>query len=243
MGVPVIACTCEVCTSLDFRDKRLRTSIMVRDEHTCIVIDTGPDFRQQALTNRINHLDAVLFTHEHKDHTAGLDDVRAYNYFQEEDMPVYASNNVIDVLKREYEYCFAEHKYPGVPLLDIHSINLEPFHIGTLQITPIQVLHLHLPVLGFRFGDFTYITDANFISPDEIEKIKGSKIVVLNALRKEKHISHFNLEEAIALAQELGAEKTYFTHLSHQMGLHREIEKALPQGIHLAYDTLQLTLS
>lgn len=243
MGVPVIACPCEVCTSLDFRDKRLRTSIMVRDEHTCIVIDTGPDFRQQALTNRITHLDAVLFTHEHKDHTAGLDDVRAYNFFQDQDMPVFASENVIAVLKREYEYCFTEHKYPGVPLLEIHPIYHEPFHIGTLQITPIQVLHLHLPVLGFRFGDFTYITDANFISPEEKEKIKGSKIVVLNALRKEKHISHFNLEEAIALAQELGAEKTYFTHLSHQMGLHREIEKALPQGIHLAYDGLQLSLS
>lgn len=241
-GVPVIGCTCQVCQSLDFRDKRLRTSLHLQVAGKSLVFDTGPDFRQQMLRQRIHQLDAVIFTHEHKDHTAGLDDVRAYNFRQKKDMPIYGHPRVINQLKQEFAYAFADHRYPGVPLLEVHEIGNDPFQIDGTTLLPIEVLHYQLPVLGFRIGDFTYITDANSIADTEKEKIKGSQVLVLNALQQQAHISHFNLQEAIALAEELGAAQTYFTHISHRMGLHQEINPQLPPGISLAYDGLSLTL-
>jgi phosphoribosyl 1,2-cyclic phosphate phosphodiesterase len=239
-GIPMIACGCAVCTSPDKKDKRLRSSIMVESQKTRIVIDTTPDFRYQMLRENVKHLDAVLFTHPHKDHIAGLDDVRAFNFFQEQAMQVYANQMTIDALMREFAYAFADKKYPGVPSLDLNTIVLDTFTIGDIEITPIEVWHMKMPVFGFRFGDFTYITDANRIEKDEKEKIKGSKVLVVNALRKEKHISHYNLDEAIDLALETKVAEAYFTHISHQLGKHEETEKRLPQGIHLAYDGLKL---
>jgi phosphoribosyl 1,2-cyclic phosphate phosphodiesterase len=241
-GVPVIACDCEVCQSVDFHDKRLRSSVHIEVDGLSLVIDTGPDFRQQMLRERIKRLDAVIFTHEHKDHTAGLDDIRSFNFLQQMDMPVYASTEVITQLKREFSYIFADHKYPGVPLVDVKLLDGKPFTIGQTAITPINVMHFKLPVFGFRIGDFTYITDANYISDEEKEKIKGSKVLVLNALQKAPHISHFTLDEAIALAQELKADQTYFTHISHKLGTHRDVSAQLPENIYLAYDGQQLTL-
>ncbi len=241
-GVPVIGCECEVCSSVDFQDKRLRSSIHVEIDGLSLVVDTGPDFRQQMLQNRITHLDAVLFTHAHKDHTAGMDDIRSFNFRQKMDMPVYAEQPVLDQLKREFAYVFAEHKYPGVPRVQTMPITTESFQIGNTVINPIRVMHHQLPVLGFRFGDFTYITDANFIDEDEKDLIKGSKVVVLNALQKESHISHFTFEEAVELSKELGAEKTYFTHISHKLGLHRNINEELPDNIELAWDGLSVEL-
>jgi phosphoribosyl 1,2-cyclic phosphate phosphodiesterase len=239
-GIPMIACGCVVCTSPDKKDKRLRTSIMVESEKTRIVIDTTPDFRYQMLRENVKHLDAVLFTHPHKDHIAGLDDVRAFNFFQGQPMQVYANQMTIDALMQEFAYAFADKKYPGVPSLDLNTIVLDTFTVGDIEITPIEVWHMKMPVFGFRFGDFTYITDANRIEKDEKEKIKGSKVLVVNALRKEKHISHYNLDEAIDLALESKVPEAYFTHISHQLGKHEETEKRLPQGIHLAYDGLKL---
>jgi phosphoribosyl 1,2-cyclic phosphate phosphodiesterase len=241
-GVPVIACGCEVCQSLDFRDKRLRVSIHIEIDGKSFVIDTGPDFRQQMLRERIKNLDAVIFTHEHKDHTAGLDDVRAYNFFQKKDMPVYARKQVLEQIQQEFAYAFTAIKYPGIPQIDLHEIENQPFEIAGVNFTPVEVMHLHLPVFGFRIKDFTYITDVNFISDEELEKVKGSKIVVIGALRKEKHLSHFSLSEAIEVLEKIAPEQAYITHISHQMGLHREVEMELPPFIHLAYDGLVLKL-
>lgn len=241
-GVPVIGCDCEVCISTDKHDKRLRTSIMVEAQGKVIVIDTGPDFRYQMLRAGVKHLDAVVFTHEHKDHTAGLDDIRAFNYLQQEPMDVYAVPRVQASLQKEFSYIFAEYKYPGIPKLNLHTIGNEPFYVGPVKFTPIEVLHYKLPVLGFRIHDFTYITDAKTIAESEIEKIKGSKVLVINALQKEPHISHFTFDEAIAFAQRIGAETTYFTHISHRLGKHVEVSLQLPQGIQLAYDGLKLDL-
>lgn len=242
-GVPVIACKCEVCLSKNPKDKRLRSSILIENEAgNTVVIDTGPDFRQQILRENIERLDAVVFTHEHKDHIAGLDDIRAFNFVQQRDMDVYATQRVQEALKRDFHYAFQAVKYPGVPQMNLHTIDLKPFKAGGFSFIPIEVMHYRLPVLGFRIGDFTYITDANYISPEEKEKVKGSKVLVLNALRQSKHISHFTLNEAIELAQELGANKTYFTHLSHQMGLHTDVNSTLPEGVHLAYDSLVIEI-
>lgn len=237
-GVPVIACECRVCKSTDARDNRLRTSIFIESDTTRVVIDTGPDFRQQMLRKNVKSLDAVLFTHEHKDHIAGLDDVRAFNYFQQKSMDVYCIPRVQEALKREFAYAFAENSYPGIPKLSLHTIGLEPFTIGDIKFIPIEVMHHKLPVLGFRIKDFTYITDANFISEAEKDKIRGTKTLVLNALRREAHISHFSLDEAIVLSNEIRPEKVYFTHISHQMGLHAEINAELPDFIECAYDGL-----
>jgi len=239
-GVPVLTCTCEVCRSADYRDKRLRSSVLIRSGNTSVVIDTGPDFRQQMLQTGGVRIDAVLYTHEHKDHTAGLDDIRPYNYLRgrKEQIPLYARPHVLAQIRQEFGYIFEENPYPGVPLVSTHTIGSEPFEIGDMTIRPIEVMHHQLPVLGFRVGDITYITDANFISESEKEKIKGSKILVLNALQRTPHISHFTLSEAVALAGELGAETTYFTHISHKLGLHHEVEKELPAGVKLAYDGL-----
>ncbi|WCT11213.1 MBL fold metallo-hydrolase [Mucilaginibacter jinjuensis] len=242
-GVPVIACTCEVCTSTDKRDNRLRSSILIESDGKVIVVDTGPDFRYQMLRAKVMHLDAVVFTHEHKDHIAGLDDIRAFNYKQQAAMSVYANEQVQVALKREFYYIFSDFKYPGIPQVNLHTIDKNtPFHIGEVKLTPIEVLHYKLPVLGFRVKDFTYITDAKTISDTEREKIKGSKILVINALQRQSHISHFTFDEAIAFAQEMGAEHTYFTHISHRLGKHADVSAELPANIHLAYDGLQITL-
>ncbi|MBA4146405.1 MAG: MBL fold metallo-hydrolase [Azospira oryzae] len=241
-GVPVIGCECEVCRSLDYRDKRLRSSIHIQTEEQSIVIDTGPDFRQQMLRERIRHLDAVLFTHAHKDHIAGLDDVRAYNYLQQTDMPLYGRKEALDQVKVEFYYAFEKDKYPGIPQLRIHEISEESFSVKGLLITPLPVMHMKLPVLGFRIGNFSYITDANFIPEATYEKLKGTEVFVLNALQKEKHPSHFTLEEALQQVKKIGAAKTYFTHISHKLGRHKIIEKELPESVALAYDGLTITL-
>jgi len=239
-GVPFIGCSCEVCTSTDARDNRLRTSVWVKTEQTSVVIDTGPDFRYQMLRAKVPTLDGVVFTHGHKDHVAGLDDVRAYNYWQNSGLDLYADHLTEEILRREFQYAFSGANYPGIPVLNIVPQAGAPFTIGDIHFQPIQVMHYKLPVYGYRIGNLTYITDANFISPEEKEKIKGSKTLVINALRREPHISHFNLDEAVALAQEIGAEHTYLTHASHQLGLHATLEAELPAGIHMAYDGLVL---
>ena len=241
-GVPVIACSCAVCTSADSRDKRLRSSILIQVEDKNIVIDSGPDFRYQMLRAGVTHLDALVFTHEHKDHTAGLDDIRAFNYKQGEAINVYAHKRVQDALKKEFSYIFAHHKYPGIPQLDLFEIGHHPFEVAGVPFIPIEVMHFQLPVLGFRIADFTYITDAKTVSEVEKAKIKGSKVLVINALQQEKHISHFTLEEAMAFAQEIGAEKTYFTHISHRLGTHQKISEIVPAGVELAYDGLCIEL-
>jgi len=241
-GVPVIACNCEVCTSKNLKDNRLRSSILITSNEKTIVIDTGPDFRQQMLRANVQKLDAVVFTHEHKDHIAGLDDIRAFNYKQKSAMDIYATEAVQDALKREFYYVFADFKYPGIPLMDLRTIDLTPFSIGDIHLTPILVMHFKMPVLGFRINDFTYITDAKSINEIEKEKIKGSKVLVVNALQQDKHISHFTLMEALAFADEMQAETTYFTHISHKLGTHSEISQQLPSHIHLAYDGLEIEI-
>ncbi len=242
-GVPLIACTCKVCNSSDSRDKRLRSSIKIDYNGAVIVIDSGPDFRQQMLRSNTARLDALLFTHEHKDHIAGMDDIRAFNYILNQAVDVYAHARVQEALKREFQYIFAEFKYPGVPEVNLHNLEAsKPIDIAGLSIMPIEVMHYKLPVLGFRMNDFTYITDANFISESSKALIKGSKVLVLNALRHETHISHFTLQEAIELAKDLEVDKLYLTHISHQMGLHHAIQSGLPDGVHLAYDGLELLM-
>ena len=241
-GVPMIGCTCPVCTSTDKKDNRLRSSIMIESAKTTLVVDTGPDFRYQMLRQKVNKLDAVLFTHPHKDHLAGLDDIRAFNFFQKKPIDIYADSLTEEAIRRDFYYAFSDTKMPGVPELDLYTITLESFVIGDIPVTPILVWHLKMPVLGFRFGKFTYITDANRIDDNEKEKIKGSDVLVLNALRKQKHISHFNLEEAIQLVKELKVPQGYFTHISHQLGKHADIENELPEGIDLAYDGLGLKM-
>ena len=239
-GVPMIGCDCEVCTSADKKDKRLRSSILVESNTTTIVVDTTPDFRYQMLRANVKKLDAVLFTHPHKDHVAGLDDVRAYNYFQKKPMEVYTNSLTEEAIKREFAYAFSDKKYPGIPSINLNTIDDTPFIVGDIPVIPVLVWHLKMPVLGFRFGHFTYITDANKIDADEREKITGSQTIVLNALRNEKHIAHFNLEEAVAMVGELGVPTGYFTHISHQLGRHNMINKNLPEGIELAYDGQEL---
>lgn len=242
-GVPMIACKCQVCQSLDKKDKRLRSSVLLRSSSTTLVIDTTPDFRYQMLRASVDHLDAVVFTHSHKDHMAGLDDIRAYNFFSQSPMKLFANEETAEAIQRDFYYAFSEKKYPGIPELDLHVIDDKPFSVGDLHLIPIQVKHLHMGVTGYRIGDFTYITDANFIEGSEKEKIKGSKVLVINALRQEKHISHFTLQEAIALASELSIPQTYFTHISHQMGLHQLVSQTLPKGMQLAHDGLIISVN
>lgn len=239
-GVPMIGCECEVCVSTDKKDNRLRSSIMVQSAKTTLVVDTGPDFRYQMLRQKVKHLDAIVFTHPHKDHLAGLDDVKAFNFHAKKPMNLYADSLTEEALRRDFHYAFTDTKYPGIPELNLNTITLDPFIVGDIPIEPILVWHLKMPVMGFRFGKFTYITDANRIDDNEREKIKGSEVMVLNALRKNKHISHFTLEEAIDVVNELKVPVAYFTHISHQLGRHKDIESELPEGIHLAYDGLEL---
>jgi phosphoribosyl 1,2-cyclic phosphate phosphodiesterase len=241
-GVPVIGCTCPVCTSLDFRDKRLRSSIHVELANQSFVVDTGPDFRQQMLRERVKRVDAILFTHAHRDHTAGLDDVRAYNFMQKIDMPIYGTQPVLDQLKVEYAYAFAKESYPGIPRLLFQLIDNKPFSINGVTITPLPVMHLKLPVHGFRFENFSYITDANFIPEETMEKLHGTEILVLNALQRDPHISHFNLKEALQMVEKIKPKRAFFTHISHKLGTHADVSKELPDHVMLAYDGLQLEI-
>ena len=241
-GVPVIGCSCPVCRSENKEDKRLRVSVLLEIDDKNLVIDTGPDFRYQMLRADVKSLDAVLLTHEHKDHIAGLDDVRAFNFWQQKAMDVYSHERVHEAVKREFYYAFEEKKYPGVPSINLHAVENKAFNVFGIEVLPVEVLHYMLPVFGFRIGDFTYITDAKTISEEEKRKIRGTKVLVVNALQREKHISHFTLEEATAFAREMRAEKTYFTHISHRLGKHNEVMQELPEGIELAYDGLTFDL-
>lgn len=238
----MIACECIVCTSKNEKDKRLRSSILVQTEKTTLVVDTTPDFRTQMLRENVKKLDAVIFTHPHKDHIAGLDDIRAYNFFQKKPLDVYANKLTEEGLRREFHYIFSEKKYSGIPEINLRTITDKPFMVGDIPVIPILVYHLKMPVLGFRFGKFTYITDANRIENEEKEKIKGSEILVVNALRKKEHISHYTLQQAIDLVHELKIHEAYFTHMSHQLGLHDETNNELPENIHLAYDGLKIKI-
>ena len=241
-GVPVITCKCEVCQSTNFKDKRTRTSLMIQSAKTTVVVDSGPDFRSQMLREKVQDLDAVLFTHGHKDHVAGLDDIRPFNYLLNKKIDVYAEEMVQQILKREFGYAFEEQQYPGAPQIQLNTIDENPFSIHDISFVPIRVIHKTLPVLGFRVHDFTYITDANFIADEELEKIKGTKILVLNALRKETHYSHFNLQQALEIVAKIKPERAYFTHISHHLGLHDEVQKELPNNVFLAFDGLQINM-
>lgn len=239
-GIPVITCNCMVCKSTDHRDKRLRVSVLIETDDKTIVIDSGPDFRYQMLRAGVKDLDAILFTHEHKDHVAGLDDIRPFNYLLKKNIDIYATERVQHALRKEFAYIFAEAHYPGLPQIDLHTIADRPFYVGDNEIIPLHIMHYKLPILGFRIGDFSYITDAKTIAEETIEKIKGSRILVVNALQKEQHISHFTLDEAIEFSQLVDAETTYFTHISHNLGLHAVVEKELPANVKLAYDGLTI---
>lgn len=242
-GIPVIGSKHPVCLSTDPKDKRLRVSVLVSWKNYNYVVDCGPDFRQQMLKNSIDQIDGILFTHEHADHTAGIDDIRPF-FFRQGDIPIYAHKRVIESLKRRFDYIFAdENRYPGAPAVKVFEVDSSKnFRLGNLEIVPIKVFHNRLEVMGYRFGDFTYLTDVKRVEKEEINKIKGSKVLVVNALREEAHHSHFNLEEALEFAEEVGAEQTYFTHISHLLGFHEEVEKKLPANVHLAYDNLILNV-
>ncbi|MCX2479572.1 MBL fold metallo-hydrolase [Pedobacter sp. MC2016-15] len=241
-GIPVITCECEVCRSEDARDKRLRVSVLIETEDKTIAIDSGPDFRYQMLRAKVKDLDAIVYTHEHKDHIAGLDDIRPFNYLLQKNIDVYATDRVQDALKREFSYIFADKVYPGVPQINMHTVTGENFFIGKTEFIPLDIMHYKLPILGYRINNFTYITDAKTISAASIEKIRGTKVLVVNALQKEYHISHFTLDEALEFAALIGAEMTYFTHMSHNLGKHADIEAILPPNIRLAYDGLKIEL-
>ena len=236
----MIACPCEVCASNDPYDKRLRSSALIQVDGKNIVIDSGPDFRQQMLRANILRLDAILFTHGHKDHTAGLDDVRAYNHVMQQPMDIYAEERVQKVIRQEFAYIFAETKYPGVPELNMHTIDETPFSIERTKLTPIRAMHMNLPILGFRIGQMSYLTDANGISEREKDKLRGLDCFVVNGLRKEPHISHFTLDEALALIDDVKPSRAYITHISHQLGFHRQVQAELPPNVFLAYDGLEV---
>jgi phosphoribosyl 1,2-cyclic phosphate phosphodiesterase len=242
-GIPIIGSKHPVCLSDNPKDKRLRVSVLFQWKDYNYVIDCGPDFRQQMLSNPIDNLDGILFTHEHADHTAGIDDIRPF-FFRQGDIPIYAESRTVSSLKKRFDYIFAEeNRYPGVPAVKINLIDkATPFELNGLKVIPIEVLHNELPILGFRILDFVYLTDVKTISDLELEKLKGCKTLIVNALRIKPHISHLNLEEAIAFAKKVGAEQTYFTHISHLLGFHEEVEEQLPENIHLAYDNLKITI-
>ena len=239
-GVPVIACNCKICQSDDLKDKRLRSSLLLKINGQNFVIDAGPDFRQQMLQEEVNSLRAILLTHEHVDHVFGLDDIRSFNWIQKHPTDIYAEERVQNSIKRIFDYVFADYKYPGIPKMQLHLIENNPFKIDGIKFIPIRCYHHKLPVYGFRVGDLTYITDTNFIPENELEKIKGTRILIINVLRREKHISHFNLNEALEIVGQIQPEKTYLTHLSHNFGKHEDIQKELPENVFVGYDGLQL---
>lgn len=241
-GVPVIGCDCSVCLSKDTKDKRLRTSAMIEFDSNLIVLDTGPDFRQQMLRENVKRLDGVIFTHEHKDHVAGLDDVRAFNFITKKPVDIYASQAVQEALKREFQYIFSGYDYPGIPKINVHTIKNKMFNIKGLTIKPIEMMHYKMPVFGYRIENFTYITDANYISDEELKKIEGTEILVINALRKTNHLSHFTLKEALVIINKIKPERAFLTHISHQLGLHEEVEKELPSNVKIAFDGLSITV-
>ncbi|MCK9256133.1 MAG: MBL fold metallo-hydrolase [Bacteroidales bacterium] len=240
LGIPIIGCSCEACTSTNPKDKRLRSSIFIKSDNTNFIIDVGPDFRQQMLRENIKKIDAVLITHEHRDHIGGLDDIRPFNYLSNAAMPIYAEQRVCDAIINEFSYSFNDNDYPGIPKFNINAISEEKFTIKDIEIQPIRLMHANLPILGFKIKDFVYITDASFISDTEIKKIKNSKILIINALRHKKHNSHFSLNEAIKIAQKTNAEQVFLTHISCSMGLHNKINSELPENIKLAYDGLRI---
>ncbi|WP_422079892.1 MBL fold metallo-hydrolase [Ulvibacterium sp.] len=242
-GIPVIGSSHPVCLSNDHKDKRLRVSVLLSWDDYNFVIDCGPDFRQQMLTHEVSKLDGILFTHEHADHTAGIDDIRPF-FFRQGDIPIYAHERVISSLRQRFDYIFADaNRYPGAPAVEVNLIKKDkPFKIGDTMVMPIEAQHNRLPVLGYRINDFTYLTDVKTIAKEELEKIKGSQVLVVNALREEPHHSHFNLREAIAFSEKVGAPRTYLTHISHLLGFHEDVEKKLPKGVLLAYDNLVITL-
>ncbi|MFP4620906.1 MAG: MBL fold metallo-hydrolase [Bacteroidales bacterium] len=237
-GIPVIGCDCDVCRSNDPRDKRLRTSLLIEVKNKVFVVDTGPDFRQQMLLEGVHDISAILYTHEHRDHVAGLDDVRPINYLKQKPIEIYGEERILESLKQMLPYAFGENRYPGVPDINLNLIANKPFAIEGMEITPIRVYHYKLPVFGFRIGDFTYITDANYIPEEEKEKIVGSKYMVINALRRKKHISHFSLAESLELINEFGPRKAYLIHMSHQMGFHEKVNAELPEHVDMSYDGL-----
>lgn len=242
-GIPVIGCKCEACTSDDFRDDRLRTGVVISSEGTNILIDTGPDLRQQMLRYGFQHIDAILYTHEHSDHVAGLDDIRPFNFMQKVDMPFYGHPRVIKDIEHRFGYVFAENPYPGSPRASLHTISGgNRFFIDHLEIMPIEVMHGTLPILGYRFGDFAFITDASFLSEESKKLLSGTKVLVLSALQKTSHHSHFSLSEAVAVIQDMKIEKAYITHISHRMGITSEWEKELPENIFPAFDGLEIVL-
>jgi len=242
-GVPMIGCNCQVCLSKDKKDKRLRSSVLIEHNNTTVVIDAGPDFRYQMLRAGVKNLDAVLLTHEHYDHVAGLDDIRAFNRIRKRPMDVYAEKRVLTRVEHELDYAFGDRKLPGLPSIRLNEIDeSESFTVGNIDFIPLRTLHHKLPVLGFRAGDFAYITDTNFIPQETFEKLRGVRTLVLNALRIKPHISHFNLEQAVEAMKKINPEKGIFTHMSHQIGLHTEVNKSLPEGMELGYDGLEIIL-
>lgn len=241
-GVPVIACPCAVCQSDNQKDKRLRSSVLIESGDKVLSIDAGPDFRYQMLRANIKHLDGILITHNHKDHIAGLDDVRSFNFLSKKPMEIYATIRDQNAIKQEFSYAFTNSKYPGLPSYNLITIDRNKFRIGSLAIQPIPALHFSMEVMGFRIGDFAYITDTNYIPASSLVQLLGCKVIVLNALRREKHVSHYNLEEAIRVLEFLRPEKAYLSHISHFLGLHSEVEKELPDFIQLAYDGLRLEI-
>ena len=237
-GVPMIGCGCKVCRSEDSKDKRLRSSVYVEHDGLRILVDAGPDFRYQMLRAGISTVDGILLTHNHKDHTGGLDDIRAFNYHEKKATQIYCEKYVEDSLRMEYSYVFAEKKYPGIPEWSINIIDNNPFTINGIKITPIRGMHYKLPVLGYRFGNIAYCTDMNHIPEEEFSKLKGLEHFVINCVRRGRHISHYSLEEAVEMARKVGARHTWLTHLSHQLPVYEELSRELPEGIRPAFDGL-----